>query len=167
MYRVCLNEGKLTICDSIVNFKRNHWQCMNNGFILMLMKMKTQIIINLFLVVPVLGFAQLDIQLQISGKSFGELKTPKIINPHVSFLDPLSYNFFTNSIKENDENTSLVCTPYKGKAHTAFFCRMEDKLEHKVKLPVRVRLGTLDYVDQLEQKRTYRYRDWVSDNLIE
>ena len=44
---------------------------------------------------------------------------------------------------------------------------MEDKLEHKVKLPVRMRLGTLDYVDQLEQKRTHRYKDWIIDNGIE
>jgi hypothetical protein len=133
----------------------------------MMMKIKKRIIINLFLILPVLGFAQLDVQLQVSGKSFGELKTSKMMSPNFLFLNPLSFNFFTNNLKKDDDNTSLVCKPYKGKAHTAFFCRMEDKLERKVKLPVRMRLGTLDYVDQLEQKRTHRYQDWMIDNVIE
>lgn len=133
----------------------------------MLMNIKKQIIISFLFLLPVLGFAQLNVELQISGKSFGELKTSNIIKPNISLLNLLSFNFFTNNLKEdNDNNTSLICTPYKGKAHTAFFCKMEDRLEHKVKLPVRMRLGTLDYVDQLEQKRTDRYSDWIIDNGI-
>ena len=52
----------------------------------MLMKIKQLIIINLFLVFPMLGFAQLDEQFQISGKNFGELKTLKVNNPSFSFL---------------------------------------------------------------------------------
>ncbi len=35
----------------------------------------------------------------------------------------------------------------------AFFCKIEVKLEKAVKLPVKFRLGSVDYVDYLEGKR--------------
>lgn len=38
-------------------------------------------------------------------------------------------------------------------SHFAFFCRMELKLENATKLPIRFRLGDVDYVDRLEGKR--------------
>lgn len=130
------------------------------------MKIKTQIISCLFLSLPVLGFTQLNEGMKISGKSLGELKIPQNTNYRLTFSSLLSLDFpFPNHTEKNNSIASLSCSPYKGKAHTAFFCRMEDKLEHKVKLPVKMRLGTLDYVERLEQKRTYRYQDWLIDNL--
>ena len=36
----------------------------------------------------------------------------------------------------------------------AFFCKIEVQLEKAVKLPVKFRLGSVDYVDYLEGKRT-------------
>jgi len=35
----------------------------------------------------------------------------------------------------------------------AFFCKIEVQLEKAVKLPVKFRLGSVDYVDYLEGKR--------------
>jgi len=35
----------------------------------------------------------------------------------------------------------------------AFFCKIEVKLEKAVKLPIKFRLGSVDYVDYLEGKR--------------
>ncbi|GAB5554727.1 MAG: hypothetical protein Sapg2KO_43180 [Saprospiraceae bacterium] len=36
--------------------------------------------------------------------------------------------------------------------HLAFFCRLEVKMEKASKMPVRFRLGTVDYVDRMEGK---------------
>jgi hypothetical protein len=40
-------------------------------------------------------------------------------------------------------------------ANAAFFCRMEASLDKKVKIPLRFRLGSLDYVNSLERKPGY------------
>lgn len=37
---------------------------------------------------------------------------------------------------------------------TAFFCKLELKMDKSSKLPVRMRLGTLEYVNALESKNT-------------
>jgi hypothetical protein len=39
-----------------------------------------------------------------------------------------------------------------GTAPTSLFCRVEWNWEKKTKLPLRIRLGTLDYVNELEGK---------------
>ncbi len=36
-----------------------------------------------------------------------------------------------------------------------FFCKMEAKLDKKVNIPVRFRLGTVELIDELEGKRRY------------
>ncbi len=38
-------------------------------------------------------------------------------------------------------------------AHTAFFCKLEDKLSKNAKFPIRMRLGDIRYVDVMEGKR--------------
>lgn len=35
----------------------------------------------------------------------------------------------------------------------AFFCKLEYQIEQKTRIPVRFRLGSVDYVDYLEGKR--------------
>jgi len=37
--------------------------------------------------------------------------------------------------------------------HLAFFCKVELRLEKAAKIPVKFRLGDVDYVDELEGKR--------------
>jgi hypothetical protein len=36
--------------------------------------------------------------------------------------------------------------------HLSFFCKLEVKTDRKAQIPVRLRLGTVDYVDKLEMK---------------
>ena len=40
-------------------------------------------------------------------------------------------------------------------AHTAFFCKIEDKIEHRSKLPIRMRLGDLNYTNTIEGKNVH------------
>jgi hypothetical protein len=38
-------------------------------------------------------------------------------------------------------------------AHLGFFCKVEIKLEHQTRFPVKFRLGTVEYTERLEGKR--------------
>ena len=56
-----------------------------------------------------------------------------------------------------DESTASplpsVMIPHK--IHLAFFCQIEEQATKAARIPVRFRLGTVDYVDRLEGKRSY------------
>ncbi|MCB0642424.1 MAG: hypothetical protein KDC44_12325 [Phaeodactylibacter sp.] len=39
--------------------------------------------------------------------------------------------------------------------HLAFFCKMEVQIEQSLQLPLKFRLGSVDYVNWLEQKNPY------------
>lgn len=114
------------------------------------------------------GFGQDAFSFRISGKNLYEIQHQTFEFIHFEiFPYQLSFHFPIASSILKKENPSFKCDKYQGQAAKAFFCKMEDKLEKKVNLPVRMRLGNLEYVDQLEQKRTYRYSDWIMDNSIE
>jgi len=53
------------------------------------------------------------------------------------------------SAKTNPQQIPLVYA-YK---HLALFCKLEVKLEQTLQMPIKVRLGSVDYVDWLEGKR--------------
>ena len=39
--------------------------------------------------------------------------------------------------------------------HTAFFCRMEDQMSKSARLPVKIRLGEVNYTEKLEGKNVF------------
>lgn len=54
--------------------------------------------------------------------------------------------------KIEEPKSIMLTTPSMG--HTAFFCKLEDKLQRKSKVPVRFRLGDIRYTDYMEGKTT-------------
>jgi hypothetical protein len=53
---------------------------------------------------------------------------------------------------KNSETLSIVNPLMK----RALFCRLEDQVSKKSNIAMRMRLGSLDYVNQIEQKPNYR-----------
>ncbi len=88
----------------------------------------------------------------ILGKTLHELRTERNIDK-LSFIHELSpLQFKWAHSNEKIFNDVKQPQPILSKGYEAFFCKMEFKLEQKTKIPFRFRLGTLDYVDRLEQK---------------
>jgi len=46
---------------------------------------------------------------------------------------------------------------FKGETSLPFFCKIEDKIEKKSQIPFKMRLGSLNYVDYLENKSKNMY----------
>ncbi|KAA3636331.1 MAG: hypothetical protein DWQ02_08455 [Bacteroidetes bacterium] len=88
----------------------------------------------------------------ISGKSIQELKSPITASLKIS-----SKKFVFPSItpvSELQEFPSLkqkLLAPYSVK-DLAFFCRLEVKLEKKIGLPFKFRLGEVQYTERMEGK---------------
>jgi hypothetical protein len=113
----------------------------------------------LFLVVLILIF---------NGEIFSQSK-PHKINYSVINHPPSSpesvYNFWSKPLQKTSVENSEK-NPYKPalclsvhvlpgsfySCHLTFFCRQEIQLEKAISIPVRFRLGSLGYVDYLEQK---------------
>lgn len=69
------------------------------------------------------------------------------------YLDPGAAALSIHTLQEQAEiqgQSIYLADPVK---HLAFFCRLEVMSDRKTRIPVRVRLGTVDYVDMLERKR--------------
>jgi len=99
------------------------------------------------------GFSQLG--LQAEGFSFVD-KKPLSLIPQVD-LNFLSHTAALPSFPKaaaDLKNRMTATKAYNYCDHLAFFCRIEVKLDKKVDIPLRLRLGTVDYVDRLEQKRS-------------
>jgi len=129
--------------------------------------MKVFILLLFFTSNCFIGLSQLNEEYKITGKTFYELKHPES-KTGLFFFNKQVQNqveqYNTKSIViQNNEPTTVES--YTGKAHTAFFCRLEDKLEKKIQLPVKMRVGELDYVDYLEQKRSHFQKDWYIENI--
>ena len=94
----------------------------------------------LFLTIPFPGRAQQADSVRVSNR------IPIIIQPQI-------FNKY-NLLQANPENNKLqkpnLGSPF---AHWGFMCVGEYKLEQKTGIPLRVRLGSLDYVNKLEGKR--------------
>ena len=101
----------------------------------------------------VAGFAQIGVQ--TAGFSFVE-KKPASIVPQVSLNSSSSTQPIPSipNAAADLKNRMTSTKAYNYCDHLAFFCRIEVKLEKKVDIPLRLRLGTVDYVDRLEQKKS-------------
>ena len=102
--------------------------------------------------------------------TFGQLTTTPT-KKHYSYFQkqltqfPSSINFSKQIQQLNLQSSQKNHSNHSEKSHLpvplayaykdlAFFCKIEVQLEKSVKLPVKFRLGSVDYVDYLEGKRT-------------
>lgn len=93
---------------------------------------------------------------QISGKSIPQLRQELQLTPSFSFnYQPiiLSTHQLPAKSAANIMNHHNPIPNYYSYDCLAFFCKIEVKLEKAVKMPIKFRLGDVDYVDRLEGKR--------------
>ena len=115
--------------------------------------------VNFFLVVFLLMF---------SGGGFAQKKPVLSVPPGAiticEFRTPFSNKVFVNNSRPIDQinHISLIKQPVPANYYNQFiglFCRKEWQLERAVSIPLRFRLGSLEYVNWLEQKpNTYKPR---------
>lgn len=115
------------------------------------LRMKKLILSITFLLIALIGNAQ------ISGKSIPELRREAAPTFQYSNIPAFQYSFppiLRFSSFKYDKIDSKPSVPIIYSYHElAFFCKVEVKLEKAVKLPIKFRLGDVDYVDWLEGKR--------------
>lgn len=78
-----------------------------------------------------------------------EIVVPPLLAEKNRTSRPLTLQEKLIATKTNPQQIPLVYA-YK---HLALFCKLEVKLEQTVQMPIKVRLGSVDYVDWLEGKR--------------
>ncbi|HKK75249.1 MAG TPA: hypothetical protein VJ953_09265 [Saprospiraceae bacterium] len=109
------------------------------------------------LLIGLFGVLNLSAQTpKIIGKSVFELRTEtsestlSLAIPH--FLFPTTPNASIPDLRNfTTDHSYRPPTSYRYQ-DLAFFCRLEVKLEQSSKIPVRFRLGSVDYVDYMEGK---------------
>ncbi len=79
------------------------------------------------------------------------MRTP-IYSPH---WEPTPFNSKT----AGEVLTVMAALSNFSNSPTPFFCRIEHNMEQSARFPVRIRLGDVNYVDRLEQKK-----DWDLGN---
>lgn len=95
---------------------------------------------------------------QISGKSIPELRReasifrylPILASAEVNPRIPFVHLFHLKAENPSQKPTMPILYSYE---QLAFFCKIEVKLEKAVKLPIKFRLGDVEYVDRMEGKR--------------
>jgi hypothetical protein len=111
--------------------------------------MKTLLSTLIFVCFAMLAFGQQS-GLRFDSAVFEPVCTPSLTSQWKSerLPDPVAdYRLF---------QLSHINLPEMYFRHTqAFFCRLELKMEQSTHIPVKFRLGTVQYVDWLEQKRFY------------
>jgi len=100
--------------------------------------------------------AQITVQTTAS-KNYQSLQVQLIQTPkNTNFTQQIQHFTFQENKKNgfnplNNQQQIPAAYAYKD---LAFFCKIEVQLEKAVKLPVKFRLGSVDYVDYLEGKRS-------------
>ena len=61
--------------------------------------------------------------------------------------------FFKRTLVKQDK--SIMFTVKKLESDLGFFCRLDQSFDSNMKVPLRLRLGTLDYVNKYEGKNPY------------
>jgi hypothetical protein len=90
---------------------------------------------------------------QISGKSIPELRREASAVLPVTFYYSHLTLFTSSEFKPLPFYVKPTVPVIYSYHNLAFFCKMEVKLEKAVKMPIKFRLGDVDYVDRLEGKR--------------
>lgn len=114
-----------------------------------------RIVLSIFIVFLSSVLVQAQQQITLSGKSLFELKQMNKQNPASKLIASPSF-YFSTLKNDGSETHSVMAKPvhlvyaYKDLAP---FCKLEVKMEKVVKMPVKFRLGSVDYVDWLEGKR--------------
>jgi hypothetical protein len=115
------------------------------------LKMKQLIICSVLLLI---GFSA---NAQISGKSIPELRQAAAAPFQPSIVPAFHYSNFPllqlSKLKPNFPHSNPTVPIVYSYNNLAFFCKIEVKMEKAAKLPIKFRLGDVDYVDRLEGKR--------------
>lgn len=96
----------------------------------------------------ILLFSLICVSASAQSKQIGiQLDKMQVVADKPSFTLPFSF--------QAKNNQSLMLSQPKVYAYKdlAFFCKMEVLIEQSAKVPFKFRLGSVDYVDRLEQKR--------------
>jgi len=108
--------------------------------------MRTGIVIGILLC-ALTSFGQVGVQLPAQDFAWpnwsARIGSSSIAQSSIKAPIPTLESMFTT-------NQNLSTYSYE---HLAFFCKIEVDIEKAVKIPVKIRLGSVDYVDYLEGKR--------------
>lgn len=116
---------------------------------------------KLLLIIIIVGCTTFYTQAQdysIAGKSLSQLKSlgeRHLTTPHILLTLPSQASFSVNSPKVPRSYPLLAeqkLRIYRGEAPTAFFCKLEYRLQKKAGFPIRFRLGEVNYQMRMEGK---------------
>jgi len=126
-----------------------------------------QILVVFMLILPTSIFSQQQMPLfaQKTPHIYSEenLKAQRIQNKSYSFsafvdtkaLRPFTLSPFPISMEVTNANLTIQNLPFLTIQNLPFFCKKEFIFEKNTSVPLRVRLGSLDYVNKLEGKENH------------
>ncbi len=101
-------------------------------------------------------FLMAQMMVNADTKNYQTLQTQLVQAPkNINFTQAIQHFTFQENKKNgfNPLDTQQQMPAAYAYKDLAFFCKIEVQLEKAVKMPVKFRLGSVDYVDYLEGKR--------------